>query len=82
MTELYDHNYVNCILACTHKKKFNRNVYIPGIICAGSHYTIPIILPSGLFADNPSEEALNSIVYNKDVAFCKKCNIFISKNYL
>ena len=29
VTKLYDHNCRNCILACTHKKKFNQNVYIP-----------------------------------------------------
>ena len=35
VTETYNHNYGNCILTCTHRKKFNRNVYIPGIKRAG-----------------------------------------------
>ena len=31
-TSEYNHNYGNCILCCTHKRKFNKNVYITGII--------------------------------------------------
>ena len=34
-TSEYNHNYGNCILCCTNKRKFNKNVYIPGIIRAG-----------------------------------------------
>ena len=32
VTEKYNHNYGNCILTITHKRKFNRNIYIPAII--------------------------------------------------
>ena len=60
VTKQYDHNFGNCILACTHKKKSNRNVYIPGIIRAGLSYTMPLILPSGLRATDPSASILNS----------------------
>ena len=48
IVQQYDHNYGNCILACTHKKKFNRNVYIPGIIRAGLCYTMLLVILSGL----------------------------------
>ena len=55
----YDHNYGNCILSCTHKKKFNRNVYIPGIICAGLCYTMSLIKPSGLQSTDPHASVFN-----------------------
>ena len=45
VTEKYDNNYGNCILVCTHKSKYNRNIYIPGVIRAGLCYTMPLILP-------------------------------------
>ena len=47
-TKSYTHNYGNCMLCCTHKNKSNHNIYIPGIICAGLCYTMPLIDPSGL----------------------------------
>ena len=73
-TSKYDHNYGNCILCCTHKRKFNRNVYIPGIICAGLCYTIPLIIPSGLKISNPTTNVFNSRekAYQDDKDFCQK----------
>ena len=59
-TTEYNHNYGNCILCCTHKRKFNRNMYIPGIICAGLCYTMPLIIPSGLKASDPTANIFNS----------------------
>ena len=34
VTKCYDNNYGNCILPCTHKKKFDQNIHIPRIIHA------------------------------------------------
>ena len=59
-TSEYNHNYGNCILCCTHKRKFNKNVYIPGIIRAGLCYTMPLIIPSGLKASDPTTNIFNS----------------------
>ena len=76
MTETYNHNYGNCILTCTHRKKFNRNVYIPGIIRAGLCYTLPLIIPSGLPASDPSATVYTSRekAYNDDPSFRKRCD--------
>ena len=59
-TSEYDHNYRNCILCYTQKRKFNINVCIPGITCAGLFYTMPLIIPSGLKASNPTANVFNS----------------------
>ena len=76
-TSEYDHNYGNCILCCTHKRKFNRNVYIPGIICTGLYYIMPLIIPSGLKASNPTANIFNSRekAYQDDEDFRRKCNL-------
>ena len=75
----YDHNYRNFILACTHKKKFNRNIYIPRIIQLGLCYTIHLLISSSLLADNPTATVFNSQgkVYNDDTDFWKKCDLFL-----
>ena len=52
ITELYDHNYENCILCCTYNNKFYRDIYIPGTIQADLCYTVPLIIPSKLKASN------------------------------
>ena len=56
----YDHNYENCILCCTCKKKIDSNVYIPGIICVGLCYIKSLIIPSGLQASNSTANVFNS----------------------
>ena len=77
----YDCNYGNCILSCTHKKKFNQSIYIPGIICAGLCYTMPLIIPSGLKSSDPSATVFNSRekAYAKDNEFKKKCDLLAMK---
>ena len=74
VTKLYDHNYGNFILSCTHKKNFNQNVYIPGIICSELCYTLPLIIPSGLPATGQSATVLNSRekAYSDDRGFKKE----------
>ena len=65
------------MLCCTRKNKFNRNIYIPGIICAVLYYTMPLIIPNCLQASdsvttifNPQEK-----VYKKDKDFRKTCDL-------
>ena len=48
------------MLCCTHKNKFNCNIYIPGIICAGLCYTMPLIVPDGLQAFDLAATIFNS----------------------
>ena len=60
VTKQYDQNYGNFILSCTHKKQFDRNVYIPDITRAGLCYTMPLIIPSGLPLTDLSATVLNS----------------------
>ena len=76
VSKKYTHNYGNCMLCCTHKSKHNRNVYIPGIIRAGLCYTMPLIIPSGLKASDPSANIFNSKdkAYEDDNDFCKDCD--------
>ena len=76
VVQQYDHNYGNCILACTHKRKFNQNVYIPGIICSGLCYTMPLVITSGLKSSDPSANVFNSRekAYAQDSEFRKKCD--------
>ena len=64
------------MLCCTHKSKHNRNVYIPGIIRAGLCYTMPLIIPSGLKASDPSATIFNSKdkAYQDDKDFRKNCD--------
>ena len=59
-TKHYTHNYGNCMICYTHKNKFNWNIYIPGIICVGLCYTIPLIIPNGLQASDPAATISNS----------------------
>ena len=77
----YDHNYGNCILSCTHKNKFNKNVYIPGIIHARLCYTMPLIIPSGLKLSDPGESVFNSQekAYTNDKEFKNKCDLLSMK---
>lgn len=74
VTEKYDHNYMNCIITCTHRKKFNSNIYILRIIKVGLFYTILLIIPSGLSTKDPYATVLNSRdkAYNDDADFRKK----------
>ena len=77
VTSEYNHNYGNCILCCTHKRKFNKNVYIPGIIRAGLCCTMPLIIPSGLKASDPTANIFNSRekAYQDDKDFCRQCDL-------
>ena len=74
VTSLYDHNYGKCILQCVHKGNQNLNVYIPGIIWVGLCYTMPLVMPIGLFADDLNVNVFNSKdkAYNDDPVF-QKC---------
>ena len=62
------------MLACIHKKKLNRNVYIPGIIPVSLCPTMPLIIPSGLSTEDPNATVLNSVekAYNDNSDFRKK----------
>ena len=73
----FDHNYGNCIFQCVHKRKQKQNIHIPGIICAGLCYMMPLIVPSGLYASDSSATTFNSRekAYNDDQAFKKKCDL-------
>ena len=75
VTEKYNRNYGNCILACTHKRKFNRNVYIPGIIRNGLCYTMPLILRSDVPADAEGATTFTSRekAYLEDRSFRNAC---------
>ena len=77
--EQYNHNYGNCILSCTHKKRFNINVYIPGIIYSGLCYTMTLIIPSWLPLTDPSATVLNlrEKAYAEDQDFKKKYNLIL-----
>lgn len=77
VSKQYNHNYGNCILSCTHRKKSNQNVYIPGIICARLCYTMPLIIPSGLKSTNPGASVFNlhEKAYANDKEFKNKCDL-------
>ena len=77
VTSCYDHNYGNCILACTHKSKSNRNIYIPGIIRSGLCYTMPLVIPPGPRSNHPEASSLNSLEYavKHDPTFKLKCDL-------
>ena len=77
VTSSYDHNYGNCILACTHKSKSNRNIYIPGIIRSGLCYTMPLVIPPGHRSNHPEASTLNSLEYaiKHDPKFKLKCDL-------
>ena len=74
--EKYDRNYENFILCCTHKQKFNRNVYIPGVIQNGLCYIMPLILRSDIpeDADGATVFTLQEKAYLEDRSFRKACN--------
>ena len=76
-TSDYDHNYGNCILCCTHKKKFDWDVYIHWIICAGLCYTKPLMISSGLKTSDPTANFFKSQekAYQDDKDFCQKCDL-------
>ena len=59
-TKSYIHNYGNCMLCCAHMNKFNCNIYIPGIICAGLCYTMSLIFHTGLQVSDPVATIFNS----------------------
>ena len=73
----YNHNYGNCMLSCTHKRKFNRNIYIPGVIRNGLCYTMPLMIcRERLPADFEEATVVNSFdkVYQDDLPFRKACD--------
>ena len=72
----YTHNFGNCMLCCTHKNKFNCNIYITGIIQAGLCYAMHLAIPSGLKSSDPAASIFNSQekVYKEDI-FWKSCDL-------
>lgn len=84
VTEQCDHNYGNCIFACTHKMKFNMNIYIHWIIVAGLCNAIPLMIPSSLSADDLSATVFNlgHKLYNNYVDFWQKYNLLSVKTSL
>ena len=52
-------------------------MYIPGIIWAGLCYTMPLIIPSGLKASDPTANIFNSRekAYQDDKNFCRQCDL-------
>ena len=56
----YNHNFDNCMLWCTHKTKFNYNVYIPGIIQTGLCYMMMLVILLGFKPSNPTVNIFNS----------------------
>ena len=76
-TSNYDYNHKNCILCCTHKKKFDQNVYIPGTNCVGLFYIMPLIIPSELKTSNPTANVFNSQekAYQDDKDLYWKCDL-------
>ena len=76
VTSTYNHNFGNWILTCTHKKQYNQNVYIPGVIRAGLCYTMPLILPSTLPATDLSSTIFTSKekAYLEDPKFKQSCD--------
>ena len=77
VTNSYNNNFGNCILSCTHKKKSNRNLYIPGIIRGGLCFTMPLMIPSGLSSRDSTATIYNSRskAYKEDPSFCKSCKL-------
>lgn len=76
-TRTYDHNYGNYILCCTHKRKFNRNIYVPGVIRNGLCYTMPLMISrKRLPADFKEATVVNSFdkAYQEDLPFRKACD--------
>ena len=76
----------NCIIMTmgidfNHKKKLNRSVYISRIISAYLYYTMPLIIPSGLFVDDSSATLLNSRekAYNDNAHLRNKCDLLSMK---
>lgn len=67
------------MLCCTRKNKFNRNIYITGIIQASMCYTMPLIIPNCLQASDPAATIFNSQekAYKKDNKFKKSCDLKI-----
>ena len=59
------------------QRKQDRNIYVPGIICAGLCYTLPLVVPSGLPASDPSANTFifREKSYNDDPAFKEKCDL-------
>ena len=73
----YNHNFGNCILTCTHKRKFNRNIYIPGVIRNGLCYTMSLIIcKNRLPADFEEATVVNSFekAYRDDLPYRKACD--------
>ena len=77
VTVNYNHNYGNCILCCTHKRKFNRNIYIPGVIRIRLCYTMPLMIcRKRLPADFEEATVVNSFekAYQDDLSYRKACD--------
>ena len=76
-TKKYTHNFSNCMVCCSHKNKFNYNIYILGIICAGLCYTMPLFIPSDLKASDPTASIFNSQekVCKENKEFRKSCDL-------
>ena len=81
VTRNYNHNFGNCILFCTHKRKFNRNVYIPWVIRNGLCNTMPLILRSDIPADVEGATIYNSRekAYKDDLSFRKACDAKVAE---
>lgn len=80
VTEKYNCNYRDCILVCTHKWKFNRNIYIPGMIQNGPCYTMPLILRSNVPVDRKGATFFTwrEKAYYEDRSFRDACDAKIN----
>ena len=69
----YKSDYGTCLLICVHRKKYSRNVIIPGIIRNGLCFTQPL-LPPNLLASHPK-----ATIYNSSEKLRQECLEFDSK---
>ena len=86
VTISHNHNYGNCILFCRYKRKFNRNIYIPGVIWNGLCCTMPLMicrtrLPANFeeaTVVNSFEKAYQDDSHSEKLVMLKRWSLFTS----